>query len=176
MRPYFFAVILLSVALPAAADPSSTNYRVSGVVVGASGGAASGATSGRSVESGLGPASPGEGMSAGGLRVELGGILVPRPIGADTDGDGTPDASDNCSQLPNPDQRDTNADGYGNLCDPDLNGDGITNFVDLAAIKTVFFKRSPDADLNGDGVVNFVDLSLLKQRFFKPPGPSGLHP
>lgn len=37
--------------------------------------------------------------------------------GADSDGDGTPDACDNCPAVPNPDQRDSDGDGIGNGCD-----------------------------------------------------------
>src|SRR5690606_6829295 len=42
----------------------------------------------------------------------------------DRDGDGVPDALDNCIRIPNPDQRDTNGDGFGNVCDADVDGDG----------------------------------------------------
>jgi len=90
----------------------------------------------------------------------------------DTDGDGVPDSQDNCQTVSNPDQRDTNADGFGNACDPDLNNDGIVNFADLAMMRSKFFSGDGDADLNGDGVVNFADLARLKSFFFKPPGPS----
>jgi spore coat protein A len=92
----------------------------------------------------------------------------------DGDGDGVPDAADNCTLVANADQRDTNADGYGNGCDADLNDDGVVNFVDLGIIKGVFFTSDPDADLDGSGLVNFVDLGIMKAGFFLPPGPSGL--
>ncbi len=104
---------------------------------------------------------------------------------SDQDADGMEDRTDNCIAvangpvLPGPhtlDQRDTNGDGYGNACDPDLNDDGVVNVVDLARLKQVFFKTDPDADLNGDGVVNAVDLALLKAAFFSGPGPSGNAP
>ena len=36
----------------------------------------------------------------------------------DTDGDGVPDATDNCPTVPNPDQKDTDGDGIGDACDP----------------------------------------------------------
>ncbi|MBK8120293.1 MAG: hypothetical protein IPK39_14780 [Sulfuritalea sp.] len=45
----------------------------------------------------------------------------------DSDGDGIADAVDNATFVKNPDQRDTNGDGYGNRVDPDLNNDGIVN-------------------------------------------------
>src|ERR1700749_1706333 len=36
----------------------------------------------------------------------------------DADGDGVPDSSDNCVSVANPDQTDSDADGYGDACDP----------------------------------------------------------
>jgi glucose/arabinose dehydrogenase len=92
----------------------------------------------------------------------------------DSDGDGIPDQQDNCTLIANADQRDTNADYYGNLCDADLNNDGVNNFVDLGLLKQRFFTADANADLNGDGHVNFADLAIAKASVFQPPGPSGL--
>lgn len=92
----------------------------------------------------------------------------------DTDGDGVADNEDNCLGQPNPDQRDSNGDGFGNRCDADLNNDCSVNFLDLAQMKSVIFSADPDADFDGDGTVNFVDLALMKSGFFMPPGPSGV--
>jgi hypothetical protein len=86
------------------------------------------------------------------------------------------DNLDNCTQIPNPLQRDTDFDQYGNFCDPDFDNDLIVNFADLAYIRANFFSTDPDADLNGDGIVNFADLAIVKSMFFGPPGPSGLVP
>jgi len=94
----------------------------------------------------------------------------------DQDGDGVPDEIDNCILVPNPDQRDTDGDGYGNVCDADLNNDGIVNYKDLALFRQRFGTTDPDADLDGNGFVNFTDLAKFRQLFFKKPGPSGLHP
>jgi hypothetical protein len=94
----------------------------------------------------------------------------------DQDGDAVPDEIDNCILVPNPDQRDTDGDGYGNLCDGDLNNDGIVNFRDVALFRQRFGTSDPDADFDGSGFVNFGDLAILRQLFLKPPGPSGLHP
>jgi hypothetical protein len=74
----------------------------------------------------------------------------------------------------NADQRDTNGDGIGNACDPDLDGDCVVNFVDLGGLQAVFFTDDPDADFDGNGSVNFTDLGVLKSFFFLPPGPSGV--
>lgn len=95
-------------------------------------------------------------------------------INYDQDYDGVPDSVDNCLNVANPNQRDTNNDGYGNLCDPDLNNDGLVNNTDLNLMKAVFYTSNADADLNGDGYVNFGDLAILKSLFGKAPGPSGL--
>lgn len=101
----------------------------------------------------------------------------------DVDGDGVGDACDNCLRAGNgparPDaggasQRDTNLDGYGNVCDPDFSDDGMVNFTDLALLRRVFFTTRDDMDLNGDGLVNFTDLALFKTYLFKTAGPSGL--
>jgi hypothetical protein len=100
----------------------------------------------------------------------------------DADLDGVADDLDNCTLLANADQRDSNGDGYGNRCDPDLDGDGIVNFVDLGILRAAFFSSpgtphwNPDADLDGDGAVNFVDLGILRSFFFGPPGPSAPPP
>lgn len=102
------------------------------------------------------------------------GFIIPDD--KDSDGDGIVDSGDNCTLVSNANQRDTNNDGYGNICDADLNNDGVVNFGDLAIMKSVFFSNNANADLNGDGAVNFGDLAIMKTMFFKPPGPSGLKP
>lgn len=92
----------------------------------------------------------------------------------DADGDGVTNSADNCQDIANPFQRDTDNDNYGNICDADFNNDCVVNGVDLGIMKLRFFGADPDADLNGDGVVNAVDLGLLRARFFATPGPSGV--
>ncbi|MEO1576412.1 MAG: thrombospondin type 3 repeat-containing protein, partial [Pseudomonadota bacterium] len=94
-------------------------------------------------------------------------------VAEDTDDDLVFDFLDNCTLVANADQRDTDGDGYGNACDPDLNNDGIVNVIDLGQLRLAFFSTGPDldADFNGDGVVNVVDLGILRSLFFRPPGP-----
>jgi hypothetical protein len=99
---------------------------------------------------------------------------------ADGDGDGVLDPEDNCSVDANADQRDTDQDGYGNLCDGDFDGDGAVTGSDFSRFKLAYLKATgdpgydADVDLNGDGVVDGVDLSHFKAAYLGAPGPSGL--
>lgn len=108
-------------------------------------------------------------------------------IEGDFDGDGVKDNDDDCVFQPNgplvPDaggnvQWDTDNDGYGNLCDGDLNNDGSTNTLDLNLYKASHRTSVGDAnynanaDFNGDGTINTLDLNIYKELHRKPPGPS----
>ncbi len=150
---------------------SSTNYKIFWDVNDSGGGALM--SSNYTLEGSVGQ--PGAiGSSIGSSRVLQAGFKT----APDHDGDLVKDFMDNCTVDPNTGQLDTNGDGYGNICDADLNNDGTINFGDLAQFKSVFFPNpyDPDADFNGDGFVNFGDLALLKFYFLSPPGPSGIAP
>lgn len=95
-------------------------------------------------------------------------------VSLDTDNDGVFDIADNCTLIANADQRDTDGDGYGNVCDPDLNNDGLVNGSDVGIFMTQWLTPEPDADFNGDGIVNGIDVSTLIERFLKSPGPAGV--
>jgi hypothetical protein len=94
----------------------------------------------------------------------------------DPDGDEVPSSIDNCREVANADQRDTDGDGYGNACDADLNNDGRVNFADLSLFRSRFGTSNRDADFDGNGVVNFSDLARFTSLFGRPPGPSGVVP
>ena len=90
----------------------------------------------------------------------------PYQLEPDQDGDGVPDAEDNCPAVANPDQTNTDAlagatfephddtqhdygnglgDALGDACDPDEDGDGIPNTVEIANGSDPLGWRSPDA-------------------------------
>jgi hypothetical protein len=111
-----------------------------------------------------------------------------QPI-ADSDGDGTDDDEDNCRIVPNADQRDTDGDGYGNLCDPDFDNDGrvttswgvtmppaLRGDLEDVQIAASGGPYDPDLDLDGDSDVDALDVSLTAMFVFLPPGPSGVAP
>lgn len=99
----------------------------------------------------------------------------------DTDGDGVLDVADNCTELANASQVDSDGDGFGNRCDGDLNNNGATNAQD-----TVLFRQqlglssNPPtynvADINANGAVNAQDTVLFRLLLGQPPGPSGVAP
>jgi hypothetical protein len=105
--------------------------------------------------------------------VRLVSNLVPPPP-PDTDGDGVPDASDNCTLVANPDQFDADGDGYGNRCDGDLNNDGVTNAQDNVQFRQRLGTPDAVADFNHSGNVNAQDAVIFRTLLGRPPGPSGL--
>lgn len=89
------------------------------------------------------------------------------------DSDGVPDASDNCTLVPNPGQCDSDGDGYGNICDADFNSSGSVDFGDMAYFREVFDTVDPLADLDcSGGTVNFGDMTIFRGLFDTEPGPS----
>lgn len=116
-----------------------------------------------------------------------GRLGAPVDVGIDGDGDGIPDDEDNCLAHANPAQRDSDGDGYGNRCDPDVDDDGIVETswgriypmdergdLEAIALSVRAGHFDPDHDLDGDGRVDETDLALAQLWLFRAPGPSGL--
>ncbi|MBI4224544.1 MAG: thrombospondin type 3 repeat-containing protein [Deltaproteobacteria bacterium] len=71
---------------------------------------------------------------------------------ADADGDGIGDNRDNCAAASNAAQDDLDGDGLGDFCDPDRDGDGLSNNQEIS------MGLNPDsADTDGDGVLDGAD-------------------
>ena len=82
----------------------------------------------------------------------------------------------NCSQVANPNQRDSDNDGYGNICGSDTDGHLIVNTAYLAHFKSKFFTSVPDADPDGNGIVNVACPAILKSMYLKLPVCAVLRP
>jgi PKD repeat protein len=93
----------------------------------------------------------------------------------DSDGDGVRDYSypgsglkiDNCCLTPNPDQRDTNGDGYGNICDCDLDNNGVVGMSDFNIFRDDWLQHGfcLDSDFDGNGYVGMADFSIFHGRW-----------
>ena len=101
---------------------------------------------------------------------------------ADTDGDGIAQLYDNCTLVANPTQLDADNDGYGNICDADLNNSLLVTTADFGMLRSVLNQTAASsptaaaADLNGSGTVTTADFAILRARLNTAPGPSSLAP
>jgi microsomal dipeptidase-like Zn-dependent dipeptidase len=92
----------------------------------------------------------------------------------DADGDLVSDAADNCPGAANPLQTDSDADGIGNACDCDFNGDGICGGSDYVQFLGCFARPATGAcahvDMVVDGIVGSSDLLAFLAGFGGTPG------
>ncbi len=113
------------------------------------------------------------------MQVRARDTVVVEVMLPDSDGDGIADRHDNCILRANADQRDTDSDGHGNVCDMDYDNDGMTGAFDalllIACFGLVDGDRGfdPDVDHDGDGIIGGPDFVALSVAFGSPPGPSG---
>lgn len=176
------AVVSASSSMAASAQTMmSASYKIEWDVVDSGGGTMS--SDNYTLQGSIGQVAAG-GVSTSTSYALVSGFHAP----PDSDSDGFRDFIDNCSIDFNPDQFDSNGDGYGNLCDADLNNDEVgTNLFDLQLLISAFRSTpadadwNPDADLTGpagvaDNEINLFDLNRMIQLFREIPGPSGLAP
>ncbi len=122
------------------------------------------------------------GLQANGLKNSGYYAWAVRSDDLDTDSDGFTDGVDNCTLVANPSQLDSDGDGYGNICDGDINNSGTVTTADFGLLRSVlgqpaaFNPTAAAADMNGSGTVTTADFGLLRARLGTAPGPSGLNP
>ena len=87
----------------------------------------------------------------------------------DSDGDGIPDENDNCPNDPNPDQKDNDLDGIGDVCDPDDDNDTITDSIDNCPLVANPEQTDSDNDTLGDACDNCPLIANPGQEDSYPP-------
>ena len=113
------------------------------------------------------------------LRRDL-DALVSDPCESDGDSDAICDRGDNCLGFRNPDQRDSDADGFGNACDADFDQSGAVGFGDFIQLRAAFETQPGDLryqaefDLSGGPTIGIADLQRFARLLGGTPGPSAL--
>ena len=79
--------------------------------------------------------------------------ISPILAASDIDNDGIFDDVDNCPNVPNNDQADTNNDGIGDACSDDTDEDGIIDAMDNCPLAS----NPNQEDENGDGIGDVCD-------------------
>ena len=93
----------------------------------------------------------------------------------DSDGDTISDGDDNCSDVANTSQDDTDGDDCGNLCDADYDNTGLVGFIDFSAFSGAYGTNDLEMDHTEpvSGPVGFLDFSFFSGAYGSVPGPSG---
>jgi hypothetical protein len=78
----------------------------------------------------------------------------------DSDGDSLADYNDNCPQLVNEDQINTDGDDEGNDCDEDDDNDGIPDTIETEYSLNPLNDADASQDLDGDGLSNLEEFNL----------------
>lgn len=94
----------------------------------------------------------------------------------DSDNDGVLDALDNCPEIFNPDQEDSNANGIGDACDVVIENDSDMDGIVDSEDNCPEVANPNQADLDGDGIGDFCDADYVMPLNFCENGFAGVYP
>ena len=108
-------------------------------------------------------------------------VNVPNQDQADFDLDAVGDVCDNCSEAINPAQDDCDDDYCGNLCDCDYNQDGVCGWGDFGIYTQSYGQFDSTCQqhmepISPNRTVGFGDFGWFTAHFGSVPGPSGTTP
>ena len=83
------------------------------------------------------------------VQVAIAPATCPTPQ-VDADGDGVPNATDNCPTVSNPGQENNDGDALGDACDPDDDNDGVLDGADNCVFVSNPGQENNDGDALGD--------------------------
>jgi hypothetical protein len=124
-------------------------------------------------------------VGAGMLTLGLSTASFAGPPCSDVDADTVCDTHDNCVLVANPGQRDDDLDGYGNICDADLNQDCIVGGADVGLVGQFWLNVPPwlpnpvgngttgAYDINEDNIIGGADIGQIAGNWLGAVGPSG---
>ena len=107
-------------------------------------------------------------------NIETDEVVMINELAADTDGDFTADIADNCPDIANGFQTDTDNDGHGDACDPlfDFDGDADVDRDDIrivaAARNTLPEDEDDHRDANRDGRITARDARAMMVHCTRP--------
>ena len=89
--------------------------------------------------------------------------------------DGIQDNFDNCPEIPNADQVDTDSDGRGDVCDDDDDNDGIPDVRDNCPLRPNPDQADQDRDGRGDVCDSDYDGDMVDDSYDNCPNNSQIH-
>ncbi len=115
------------------------------------------------------------------MVLAFGSVAGTGPCATDADSDGVcdSDGSDNCLGTSNAAQRDDDEDGYGNICDADVDQNCVAGGSDVSAAFANLGQAAPWTpkqtgafDVDENGTVGGSDVSSIFGQLGQAPGPS----